>query len=115
MKAGMVKIAPATKASPTEAAVRVRFCSSTPPRKNGSRNRAIEITAAGIVAATVWPAFMPRYALAAPNTAASKMPATTAFKVNSGSVESWGTKGLNSGTVYLPSSSKYRPTASMPP
>ena len=73
------------------------------------------ITAAGIVAATVWPAFMPRYALAAPNTAASRMPARTAFRVNSGSVESWGTKGLNSGTVYLPSSSKYLPTASMPP
>ena len=44
----------------TEAAVRVRFCSSTPPRKNGSRKRAMAITAAGIVAATVWPAFMPR-------------------------------------------------------
>src|SRR5947207_10221473 len=101
MKAGMVKIAPATNASPTEAAVRVRFCSKTPPRKNGMRKSAIAITAAGMVAATVCPAFIPRYAFAAPNTAAMMMPASAAFSVNSGSFESCGTKGLNSSAVDL--------------
>ena len=55
----MVKMAPATSASPTEAAVRAMFCSRMPPRKAGMRNSAIAITAAGMVAATVWPAFMP--------------------------------------------------------
>ncbi len=56
----MVKAAPATSASPTEAAVRVMFCSSTPPRKNGSRKAAMAITAAGMVAAMVCPAFIAR-------------------------------------------------------
>ena len=60
MNDGIVKIAPATSASPTEAAVRVMFCSSTPPRNRGTRNSARAITAAGMVAATVWPAFIPR-------------------------------------------------------
>jgi len=53
-------MAPAMSASPTEAAVRVMFCSSTPPRKAGRRNSAMAMTAAGIVAATVCPAFIPR-------------------------------------------------------
>ena len=77
----MVKIAPATRASPTEAAVRVMFCSRMPPRNAGMRNSAIAITAAGIVAATVWPARMPRYAFAAPKTNARKIPRPTAFTV----------------------------------
>ena len=51
--AGIVKIAPATNASPTEAAVRAIFCSRMPPRNAGMRNRAIAMTAAGEVAATV--------------------------------------------------------------
>ena len=50
-------MAPATSASPTEAAVRAMFCSSMPPRNAGSRNSAMAITAAGMVAATVWPGF----------------------------------------------------------
>ena len=85
----MVKIAPATSASPTDAAVRVMFCSSSVPRNAGRRNSAIAMTAAGIVAATVCPAFIPRYALAAPNTSARKTPRATAFTVisrGSGSV-----------------------------
>ena len=56
----MVKIAAATSASPTDAAVRAMFCSSIVPRKYGSRKSAMAITAAGIVAAMVCPAFMPR-------------------------------------------------------
>jgi len=58
--AGIVKMAPATSASPTEAAVRMVFCSSTVPRKNGRRKAAIASTAAGKVAETVWPALKPR-------------------------------------------------------
>ena len=54
----MVKMAPATSASPTEAAVRVMFCSSTPPPM--TRKTAMAMTAAGMVAAMVCPAFMPR-------------------------------------------------------
>ncbi len=58
----MVKMAPATSASPTEAAVRAMFCSRMPPRspRIGRRNSAMAITAAGMVAATVCPARMPR-------------------------------------------------------
>ena len=58
MNAGMVKMAPATSASPTEAAVRVMFCSRIPPPQ--TRNTAMAMTAAGMVAAMVCPAFMPR-------------------------------------------------------
>jgi len=53
----MVKIAPATKASPTDAVVRAMFCSRTPPPSG--RKRANTITVAGNVAATVNPAFIP--------------------------------------------------------
>ena len=49
----IVKIAPATRASPTEAAVRAMFCSSTLPRRNGRRKAAMASTAAGKVADTV--------------------------------------------------------------
>ena len=64
--AGMVKMAPAAMDSPIEPAVRARFSSRIePPRK---RSAAMLITAAGYVAAIVWPARNPRYALAAPNT-----------------------------------------------
>ncbi len=52
-KAGMVKIAPATSASPTVAAVRMVFCSRIDPRKNGRRKAAMASTAAGNVAETV--------------------------------------------------------------
>jgi len=84
MKAGIVKMAPATSASPTDAAVRVMFCSSSVPRKAGMRNKAIAITAAGIVAATVCPARIPRYAFADPKTKARNSPRATALKVISG-------------------------------
>ena len=58
MKAGMVKMAPATSDSPTEAVVRARFSSRILPLK--TRRAAIATTAAGKVAATVSPTFIPR-------------------------------------------------------
>ena len=92
-KAGIVKIAPATSASPTDAVVRAMFSSSTePPRM---RSAAIATTAAGKVAATVRPARMPRYALAVPSTIAIAVPSKTARKVSSGSVDASGTNGAN--------------------
>src|SRR5947208_12660836 len=80
----MVKMAPETRASPTDAAVREIFCSRIPPRKPGSRNKAMAMTAAGIVAAMVCPAFIPRYAFAAPKTSERKTPTETALIVISG-------------------------------
>ena len=59
-KAGTVKMAPAARASPTEAAVRMVFCSRTEPRKKGRRKAAMARTAAGNVAETVCPALKPR-------------------------------------------------------
>ena len=56
--AGIVKIAPATSASPTLAEVRATFSSRIVPLKG--RSAAIATTAAGKVAATVSPTFMPR-------------------------------------------------------
>src|SRR5579872_4076296 len=90
MKAGMVKMAAATSASPTDAAVRTMFCSKTVPRKYGSRKSAMAITAAGMVAAMVCPAFIPRYALAAPKISESTRPTSTAFNVISGGAFSGG-------------------------
>ncbi len=57
MKAGMVKMAPATNPSPTEAVVRAMFSSRMVPLK--SLSTAMATTAAGKVAATVRPARMP--------------------------------------------------------
>ena len=51
-------MAPATRASPTEAVVREMFSSSTDPPS--PRSAAIATTAAGNVAATVRPARIPR-------------------------------------------------------
>jgi hypothetical protein len=59
-KAGMVKIAPATNASPTLAVVRAMFCWRTLPRMKGKRKAAMAITAAGKVAEMVMPALSPR-------------------------------------------------------
>src|SRR3989304_5582215 len=79
--AGMVKIAPATSASPTDAAVRATFSSRIVPRKG--RSAAMATTAAGKVAETVRPAFIPRYAFAAPSTTAISTPRKTALNVSS--------------------------------
>ena len=69
------------------------FSSSTEPPT--IRSAAIATTAAGKVAATVRPAFMPRYALAAPSTIAIAAPIATARKVSSGKSDSSGTNGTN--------------------
>jgi hypothetical protein len=90
-KAGTVKIAPATNASPTAAAMRMVFCSRMVPRKNGKRNAAIAITAAGKVAETVMPALKPRYAFAAPRMAAITSPRMSALAVISAIEVSAGT------------------------
>ncbi len=50
----------------------------------------IETTAAGIDAETVIPANRPRYALAAPSSAARAAPKITAATVSSGDEEGWG-------------------------
>ena len=95
--AGIVKMAPATKASPTDAVVRAMFSSSTEPPR--TRSAAIATTAAGKVAATVRPARMPRYALAVPSTIAIAVPSSTARKVSSGSVDSSGTIGRDDASL----------------
>ena len=87
--AGIVKIAPAIRDSPTEAVVRAMFSSSIVPLK-GLRT-AMATTAAGKAAATVSPAFMPTYALAAPSTMAMMTPNTMALKVSSAMFVSAGT------------------------
>ncbi len=51
------------------------------------------ITAAGYVAAMVWPAFRPRYAFAAPSTTHNTRPIKTARSVNSFMLTFSGTKG----------------------
>ncbi len=58
IKAGIVKIAPAAKASPTAPVVRDRFSSRMVPFIG--RRTAIAMTAAGNVAATVIPAINPK-------------------------------------------------------
>jgi len=78
----MVKIAPATSASPTLPAVRAMFCSRMPPRKAGRRNRPSR-SRAGIVAATVCPAFM-RDSVSGAEDEREKEPSATAFNVISG-------------------------------
>ena len=87
--AGIVKMAPATRASPTAAVVRQVFSSRMVPRM--SRSAAMAITAAGNVAATVMPATSPRYAFAAPRMMERKAPKITAFSVNSFICSSAGT------------------------
>src|SRR5688500_15441618 len=57
------------------------FCRILPP---AARRIAMESTAAGIDADTVMPANMPRYALAAPSTAASTEPRMKTPTVSSG-------------------------------
>ncbi len=90
----MVKMAPATSASPTDAVVRAMFSSRIVPPK--PRSTAMATTAAGKVAATVSPAVMPTYAFAAPSATAISAPSTTALMVSSGMLSEAGTKGLNS-------------------
>src|SRR5579875_168837 len=80
--AGKVKIAPAATASPADAIVCTTLFSSwvAPPRM---RRTPIEMTAAGMLADTVIPAYRPRYAFAAPKITASSRPSTSPRMVNS--------------------------------
>src|SRR5437867_11409149 len=91
-RAGIVKITPAARASPEEAAV----CTMLFSRMFDSRKRrstAIEITAAGMDDDTVIPANRPRYALAPASTAATTTERTTALTVISGTLNSAGMTG----------------------
>ncbi len=87
----MVKMAPATRPSPTEAVVLAMFSSRIVPLKG--RRTAMATTAAGKVAATVRPARMPTYALAAPKATAIRAPRKRALKVNSSMDREAGTNG----------------------
>src|SRR5690606_25659240 len=83
ISAGSVKITPAARDSPADAAV----CTTLFSRMFDSRKKrriAIEITAAGIDADTVSPAKSPRYAFAPASTADSTMPRTIALAVSCG-------------------------------
>ena len=90
--AGTVKIAPAATDSPIEPAVRAMFSSRIDPLN--ARSTAMPITAAGYVAAIVWPARKPRYALAAPRTMVITSPMNSARRVNSVICMPSGTNGL---------------------
>jgi len=83
--AGRVKITPAARLSPLEAAVCTMLFSRMFELRN-IRKMAIEMTAAGMDAETVMPANRPRYAFAPPSSAESTMPSTIALMVTSGSV-----------------------------
>src|SRR5207247_3070928 len=90
-KAGRVKMAPAATDSPMDPAVRAMFASGMVRRR--TRRMAIEMTAAGYVAAIVTPARSPRYALAAPRTTVMTRPMSMARAVNSFMLACSGTKG----------------------
>ncbi len=89
-----MNITPAAMHSPAEAPIVARFTSKIVPL-NGLR-RASAITAPGIIAETVIPAYNPRYAFAAPSTIARNMPTKTAFNVSSGIARLAGMKDLKS-------------------
>jgi hypothetical protein len=59
------------------------------------------MTAPGMIAETVIPAYNPRYALAAPRTIARKIPTRIAFVVNSGIVFSAGMNELKFSRVII--------------
>ena len=79
-----MKITPAASDSPAEAMVCTMLFSRMFELRQ-SRSTAIEITAAGIDAATVSPANIPRYALAPASKADSTRPSTIALTVSCGS------------------------------
>ena len=94
--AGSVKIAPAATDSPAEPIVCTMLFSRIESLRRITRMIPIEITAAGMEAETVIPTRSPRYALAAPNTIARRIPIKSAVTVNSGTTLSAGIYGLNS-------------------
>ena len=79
----MVKMIPAASDSPAEAAVWTWFASRIVPSRNKPRKINIPMTAAGMEAETVIPAFKPKYTLAAPMTTDSTTPSRTTRIVSS--------------------------------
>src|SRR5260221_2031209 len=101
--AGNVKIAPAATASPADAIVCTKLFSRIvdPP---SVRRIAIEMTAAGMLAETVRPAYRPRYAFALPRISASATPSTIPRAVNSrgavSAVEECSEVGVATASLY---------------
>ena len=81
--AGTVKITPAARDSPALAIVCTALFSRIVTSLNSDLRIIIDITAAGILAETVIPAYSPRYAFAAVIKIPSKIPTTTTLMVNS--------------------------------
>ena len=82
--AGTVKMTPAAKDSPADAMVCTALFSRIETSLNMVRRIIIDITAAGILAETVMPAYNPRYAFAAVMRMPSTMPTRMTRNVNSG-------------------------------
>src|SRR5688572_8588547 len=95
MSAGMVKMAPEATDVPAEAMVWTMLFSRMVRRRNALRT-ARETTAAGMLAATVRPAFRPRYVLAAPRRTARARPSRRPLKVTSAIEWCAGTCGMSS-------------------
>lgn len=100
-KAGRVKIAPAATDSPAEPMVCTKLFSRMESLRKMTRMIPIEITAAGIEAEIVIPTRSPRYAFAAPNTIARRIPIKREVTVNSGTTLSAGIYGLNSDLLSI--------------
>ena len=92
--AGSVKIAPAASDSPAEPMVCTKLFSRIESRFKMMRMIPIERTAAGIEAETVMPTRRPRYAFAAPNSTASRIPRPIETGVISGKTRSAEMNGL---------------------
>lgn len=90
--AGIVNITPAASAVPAAAPIIPMFTSSIVPFSGFSSAKAI--TAPGIAADTVIPAYSPKYAFADPSMIASIAPMSIAFSVSSGMFVSAGMKDL---------------------
>ena len=90
INAGIVKIIPAASDSPAEAAVWIWFASNIDPGLEFLKkipiylSVSIPITAAGMEAETVIPAFSPRYTFAEPITTESAMPIKITRRLSSG-------------------------------
>ena len=110
-KAGTVKITPAARLSPALAMVCTLLFSRMLTSLNISRRMIIDMTAAGMLAETVIPAYKPRYAFAAVIRTPSTIPTPSTRTVSSGTVTSGEMKGSSVALTPLRthlSSSKHR-------
>ena len=117
-KAGTVKITPAAKLSPALAMVCTLLFSRMVTSLNINLRMIIDMTAAGMLAETVIPAYRPRYALAAVINTPSTIPTPSTLTVSSGMVTSGETKGSSVALTSPPhvlSSSKHRRGIGPPP